>query len=163
VLAVVLACYAGIMIHNATQSAAANPSVGLAGWLQAHHLDYGLAGWADSSIETVASGGHVEVRPVRFYGGQLVTTEWESDTRWYDPRLHHANFVIVGGLNCGAGCGPTLDLTTEYGAPAATYQAQGNTIMVWHKNLLDHLPVLFWCGNVWPWHSPSAPSRRACR
>jgi hypothetical protein len=160
VLAVTLACYAGIMVHNATQAPAANPSVTLARWLQAHHLDYGLAGFWGAGIDTVASGGHVELRPVRIWGGQLVSTDWESDTRWYDPRLHDAGFAVLGTTACGDRC--RRDLTTEYGPPATTYQVQGHIIMVWHKNLLDHLPVLFWCSEGWPWGSENIPSTRPC-
>ena len=64
-LALVLASYIGITIYNATRPPAGNPSVPLATWLQAHHLDYGLAGFWGAGIDTVASGDHIRVRPVR--------------------------------------------------------------------------------------------------
>ncbi len=161
-LALLLAGYVGIMIYNASQPPAGNPSVPLATWLRTHHLDYGLAAFWGASIETVASGDHIRVRPVRLYKNQLVTTGWESDASWYDPHLHRANFVIASPNPDCSTCLGSAVLIKEYGPPAATYDVQGNVIMVWNKNLLDRLPVLFWCGQAWPWRTRSAPSRRAC-
>jgi hypothetical protein len=161
-LAVVLAGSVGIMIYNASRPPAPNPSVPLATWLQAHHLDYGLAGFWSASIETVASGDHIQVRPVRLHKNQLVAAAWESDASWYDPHLHYANFVIAPpSQNCPVCLGDAI-VTKEYGPPATTYHVEGNVIMVWNKNLLEHLPDLFWCGPSWPWRNPSTPSRQAC-
>ncbi len=161
-LALVLAGYIGIMIYNASRPPAGNPSVPLATWLQAHHLDYGLAAFWDAGIETVASGDHIRVRPVRLYKNQLVTTAWESDASWYDPHLHHASFVIASPSQDCSLCLRSAVVAEEYGPPAASYRVQGNIIMVWTRNLLQRLPVLFWCGRSWPWRAASAPSRRAC-
>jgi hypothetical protein len=161
-LAFLLAGYIGIMIYNATQPPAGNPSVPLATWLRTHHLGYGLASFWGASIETVASDDHVRVRPVRLYKNRLVTTAWESDASWYDPHLHHANFVIASPTQSCSSCVGSGVLAREYGPPAATYRVQGNVIMVWNKNLLERLPVRFWCGQSWPWRALSTPSRRAC-
>ncbi len=161
-LALLLAGYIGIMIHNASQPPAANPGVPLATWLRTHHLSYGLAGFWGAGIETVASGDQVRVRPVRRYGSQLVTTAWESDASWYDPHLHDANFVIASPDQGCTTCLSYAVVAKEYGPPAATYHVHGNIIMVWNKNLLERLPVLFWCRQAWPWLARSAPSGRAC-
>ena len=161
-LALLLAGYVGIMIYNVSRPSAGNPSVTLASWLEAHHLGYGLAGFWDAGIETVASGDHIQVRPVRLYENRLVTTAWESDASWYDPRLHRASFVIASPRRDCSVCLQPAVLTKEYGPSAATYLVQGSIIMVWHKNLLEGLPELFWCGQAWPWRNASAPSRQPC-
>jgi hypothetical protein len=161
-LALLMAGYVGIMIYNASQPPAGNRNVPLNTWLWTHHLGYGLAGFWSASIETVASGDDIRVRPVRLYNNQLVTTAWESDASWYDPHLHQANFVIASPSQDCSNCLPSAVLTKEYGRPAATYHVQGNVIMVWSTNLLERLPELFWCGQSWPWRAQSAPFRRPC-
>jgi hypothetical protein len=34
--------------------------------------------------------------------------------------------------------------------------------MVWHQNLLNYLPTLFWCGHSWPWGSDGKAQARPC-
>jgi hypothetical protein len=162
-LAVALACYLGVSIYNTTRPPAPNRSVGLAAWLQSHHLDYGLAGFWNASIETVASNEHVHVSPVRLYRHQVVTTPWETDASWYDRRRHYADFVIASPRrHCTGPCLAYPDVIRQYGPPSTTYRVNEDIIMVWHENLLDRLPVRFWCGQGWAWKVTAAPKPRPC-
>lgn len=102
----------------------------LASWLVAHHLDYGLAGYWDSSSVTVDSGGRVAVRAVN--PATLTPDLWMSDGTWYDPKLHDASFLILDG---------SLDsvpraVRSEFGAPRRSYHVGEYTIFVWNANLL---------------------------
>jgi len=66
--------------------------------------------------------------------GTLAPYQWETDDTDYDPALHYANFVVAGGPAGLPGMAGIAEHT--FGKPAQTYQADGYTIMVWHKNLL---------------------------
>jgi hypothetical protein len=104
----------------------------VAGFLAAHGLSYGLAGYWDANSTTVASGGKVAVRAVQLTSAGFAPKAWESDERWYDPGSHDASFLL---------------LTTRYnwiwaaqhyfGQPARIYYFGSDTIMVWNTNLLQ--------------------------
>jgi hypothetical protein len=163
-LSVVLVCYAGFLVGTAAQPAAPpSPQQALATWLRAHHLTYGMAGFWNASAVTVASGGHVQVRPVLSLNHQIATTLSESDASWYRPRLHDANFAIASKFRyCEGSCLTRADLRRNYGPPAATYQFDSYYVLVWNKNLLRNLPTYYWCGNVWPWNTPTTPTLTPC-
>jgi hypothetical protein len=161
-LAVVLVIYAGILGYNASKPPPVDPNRAVTAWLRAHHLSYGLAGFWHASIITVESAGHVQVRPARTYRGRLVTTLLESDASWYNPHLHDASFVIAAHWKaCNGTCLPAGDLTKTFGPPAAVYRVDNFRILVWHKNLLSHLRIMYWC-NGWPWENPAKSSPVSC-
>ena len=37
----------------------------------------------------------MQVRTIQTTGREMTTYAWESDSSWYDPAEHYANFVIV--------------------------------------------------------------------
>ena len=147
VLGVVLACYLAVLAHSVVQRPSYDPNRQLADWLQAHHLDYGLATYWNASVVTLDSGGRVQVRPVNWAPGpnRIVAVQWESVSSWFDPRLHDARFLVLPGPRTGCSSGtPGQWLATvraAYGPPAASYRAVGMVILVWHKNLLDHVSM----------------------
>jgi hypothetical protein len=162
-LAVVLACYAGLLASDAAQPPARSQDQLAASWLEAHHLTYGLAGFWEANSVTVDSGGRVRVRPVRMYRRQLVTTPWETSASWYDPRRHDASFVIwAPPASCANVCLSIADLHALFGPPAATYQVGSFRVLVWRANLLAGVQTRYWCGNAWAWSSPARPGIVPC-
>ena len=69
-MALVLACYGGILVSHAVQPPAPSENQLAASWLQAHHLNYGLAGYWQANSITVDDGDRVQIRPVRVLDGQ---------------------------------------------------------------------------------------------
>ncbi len=161
-LAAVLACFGAVLMFDAGQPAQASKAE-LARWLQAHHLSYGLAGYWQASTVTVASGDRVQIRPVRMYHHELVTTPEESDASWYDASRHDARFVIwAPRKSCQNVCLSMADLRAEFGPPAVIYRVASYRVLVWRKNLLTDLPTLSWCGHGWPWAAGVKPAPTQC-
>ena len=131
---------------TAEQSFHATPVAPLAAWLQAHGLTYGLGDYWDSSSVTLATGSQVQVRTVEVVtvpgasAPQVSFYAWETNTLWFDPARHYANFVIVD-LNSPDHVGtPVAHL---FGKPDTTYIVDGEwQVLVYSKNLLtDVLPA----------------------
>jgi hypothetical protein len=102
----------------------------LSTWLSAHGLHYGLAGYWDSSAVTVQSGNQVQVRTVQTT--KITTYAWESDSAWYDPAEHYANFVIVDPNES-----PNLaSVIRVFGQPASTHLVSRDKVLIYDKNLL---------------------------
>jgi hypothetical protein len=163
-LAVVLACSAWLLYTNAVKlpAKASTPQQQVASWLEAHHLSYGLAGFWNAGSVTVDSGNRIQVRPTRMFRDRLVATLSESDAAWYDPKLHAANFVIASSWGaCGGTCLSQGDLVKTFGPAVATYQVAGYQVLVWDKNILQHLRTLNWC-HGWPWNTPDKASPTSC-
>jgi hypothetical protein len=68
---------------------------GLASWLAAHQLGYGLAGYWQAASTTLASGGTVQLAPVQSGHEAVTRGGWETNSAWYDPRRHTATFVVL--------------------------------------------------------------------
>jgi hypothetical protein len=101
-------------------------------WLSAHGLHYGLGNYWNASGLTVQSGNVVQVRTIQTTGRQMTTYAWESDSAWYDPAKHYANFVIVAPDD-----NPTLaGVLRSFGKPAGTYIVSGDKVLIYDKNLL---------------------------
>jgi hypothetical protein len=164
-LAVVLVAY-GVMLADSAAKPAARPAGPqlISTWLEAHHLTYGLAGFWNATATTVASGDHVQVRPTIMLHHTLVTTLSESSADWYKPSLHDANFIISSTFRgCEGTCLAGPDLRTDFGQPTKVYHVDGYLVMVWrNENLLKKLPVVYWCGDVWPWKTTIMPSVTPC-
>ena len=132
-LAAVLACYGLLLFNNSRTPAPGNENVTMANWLKAHHLRYGLARYWHANSVTLLSGGQVKVRAITTQGNEFLLTHWNTDSSWYNPRLHKATFVILPANAWSS-------LRSVYGAvgrPATTYRLGLYVVMVWHKNLLN--------------------------
>jgi hypothetical protein len=106
----------------------------LGAWLEEHNLNYGLAGYWDSSPVTVYTGGRVSVRPIIPEPGGFLPRTWNARAQWFDASKNDARFVIAGQNQGG-------DLTeaqveNSFGKPAAVYEVDGHEIMVYNYNLL---------------------------
>jgi hypothetical protein len=135
VLGVVLACYLAALGYNAAQPSQPAGGQALAGWLAAHGLKQGLAGYWQANSTTLASGGRIVLAPVS--GGGADAYAWESKESWYDPAVWYANFVVtVSQPPQEARYAQPSVVRHVFGRPAHTYHFQQYTIMVWNKNLL---------------------------
>ena len=135
----VLAGYTAGFGYELAQPSAPPANTGLASWLVAHHLSYGLSGYWTSSSVTVDSGQRVKVRALMQY--TLEDDLWMSNKSWYDPRLHYANFVVLDSAPGNFSYWEPIGLIQKnFGRPAKTYHTGSYTIMVWHQNLLKDIP-----------------------
>jgi hypothetical protein len=134
----VAAGYLGTLAYGAAQPSVPPANEPLAGWLLAHGLTDGLAGYWQADSTTLASEGRVQVSGVTVApDGELVPYEWETDDASYNPSLHDATFMVAGGP-------AQLPLAQSaalraFGRPRRIYRYDGYTIMVWDTNLLRRL------------------------
>jgi hypothetical protein len=157
-LSAVFAILAIFLIHNAATPAQTNPNAKVAVWLQQHHLTYGLAGYWNASSVTAETGGNIKVRPVRTFQDQVVAANFETDSYWYDPSQHYANFVIRTTKSCGNLCLTMKGLNGAFGQPAHTYDVGPYIVFVYTKNLLPSVRYVSFCGSAWPWVAHGTPS-----
>jgi hypothetical protein len=140
VLAIGLACYLGALGYNDSQPIQAPWHQDLAGWLEAHHLTSGLAGYWESNITTLDSGGQIRLAPLT--AGGATADPYESDSSWYNPAVSQANFIVSVSW-------PPADVSlinpnvirAQFGPPVRTYHFKEYTIMVYGYNLLALLNV----------------------
>jgi hypothetical protein len=120
--------------------AAPPQGAGLARWLAARHLEYGLAGYWDANVTTLDSGGQVRLRSVAANGNQVVTGDWEVQSRWYDPAGHDANFIVLVLAPPGYKRYVSIaSVRQTFGQPARIYYLGSYTICVFNQNLLADL------------------------
>ncbi len=119
----------------------ARPAQGqqLAGWLAAHRLDYGLAGYWQAASTTLASGGSVQLVPIQSGNETVTRGGWETNSAWYDPLRHTATFVVLPPGAPGLGYPWSFDVRAAFGQPARVYPAGPYTVLVWNRNLLAGL------------------------
>jgi len=159
VLGAVLVALAVFLGANATWPSQVNPNRQVAIWLQQHHLRYGLAAYWNASAVTVETGGNVKVRPVRTYQAKVVTTNFQTDSTWYDPHKHYANFVIwLPKEHCFDFCLSKVGLKSTFGRPARVINVGTFKVLIYHKNLLTSVRELSWCGEIWPWRAYTTPA-----
>ena len=131
VTAAILAGYALSLAITMSAPSAPPDNARLAGWLLAHHLDYGLGAYWDGNITTLDAGGRVHVVVVGFRGDRCYPVLLEAQASDYDPRLHDATFIVqtpaVGAIY------------RVFGTPAHAYRVDGDKVLVWHKNLLKEV------------------------
>ena len=151
-LAVVLACYAAALGFDVAQPSVPAYDQPLASWLVEHDFSYGLSNYYTGNITTLDSGGRVHLVAVSWGADKSVPRAYQSDSSWYDPRLHYANFVVNNSADRPLAIIPSGDLVKAFGRPARTYHEGPYTIMVWNKNLLADLgqPAREGPGNVGP-------------
>ena len=119
-----------------------DPLQPLAGWLEAHNLTYGLAGYWNAPPITVYSGGKVQVRQVYLNSTGFLPKVWGAKQQWYEASENDARFVV-------AQQSPRGDMTqaaviSSFGKPAAIYQVDGYSVLVYDYNLLtkETVPVV---------------------
>jgi hypothetical protein len=138
-LSIVLAGYLAALGYAATRPP--QPGVGqdLSGWLSHHGLTYGLAVYGLASPTTLAADNSLAVRPVITETARLAPGPHEFDVNWYDPRAHHANFVVL--LNTPGPLDPMTigQITAGFGPPTHVYHYKNYEILTWRKNLLADL------------------------
>ena len=138
-LAVAAACYVAALGYGMAQPQASNPEQALVGWLEAHHLSTGLGTFTEDNVTTLDSGGRVRLLTVSWLPSGGVPRAYQSTISWYDPRTHHANFVLTSTADGWTDLIPRAEILALAGPPAHTYHFQTFTIMVWNKNLLADL------------------------
>jgi hypothetical protein len=151
-LAVLLACYTAALGFDAAQPDIPAHDQALADWLVAHHFTYGLSNYYEGNITTLDSDGRVQLVTVSWGAHRSVPRAYQSESSWYDPQLHYANFVVNTGADQPPAIIPPRDLRNAFGPPAEIYHDGPYTIMVWNKNLLADLgrPPKKGPGNVGP-------------
>jgi hypothetical protein len=138
-LTALLACYVAALGYGVAQPAVPGHSQDLADWLVAHHFTGGLASYDEGNILSLDSGGKVQVRVVSWLPGGPVPRLYQSETSWFDPSTHYANFVLVPKVDGLPQVIPRQEIVAAFGPPVATYQYGPYTIMAWNKNLLAEL------------------------
>ena len=138
-LAVALAGYTAALGFDVAQPAIPAHDQSLADWLVAHDFKYGLSNYFEGNITTLDSGGRVRLVAVSWGVHESVPRAYQSDSSWYDPRLHYANFVVNTGADRPQAIIPARDLDNAFGPPAKVYHDGPYTILVWNKNLLADL------------------------
>ena len=115
-LAVVLACYAAALGFDVAQPSVPAYDQPLAGWLVEHGFSYGLSNYYTGNITTLDSGGRVHLVAVSWGADKSVPRAYQSDSSWYDPRLHYANFVVNNSADRPLAIIPSGDLVKAFGA-----------------------------------------------
>jgi hypothetical protein len=138
-LAVVLACYLAALGYSVAQPSRPAMTQDLADWLVAHHLTYGLSSYGIANTTTLASGGAVSVRSVRFYNSDAGAGPYEFDQNWYDPSRHNASFVVV--MNPPVPLDPIApwQVRNRFGPPSHVYEFGPYVILTYDTNLLTDL------------------------
>ena len=120
----------------ASNPAPRTPWAPLTSWLSAHGLKNGLGGYWDGSAVTLQSGNQVQVRTVEVNGRKITPYPWETNTLWFQPSRHYANFVIIDLSNHDLG--PAA--ARFFGKPASTYRVGQNwEVLRYNKNVLKEV------------------------
>lgn len=133
---------AGPALGPAQSDGRSAPTAPLTSFLQAHGLRYGIAGYWEASVVSLQSSAKVEVRSVVVAREPHTSTWeirapwWETNALWYDASRYDATFAI-GDVKGGY---PAAAFEQVFGRPAATYRVRNWLILVYHANLLRHLP-----------------------
>ena len=121
----------------AARSPATAPTAPVTAWLEAHGLTYGLAGYWNSSVITLHSGGQVQARAVVIQGSRVIRYDWETDTQWFDPSRHDATFLITD--LAGIGLSPWAE--HYFGKPSQIVRVSHWAILIYPRNLLTQVAV----------------------
>jgi len=111
----------------------------LASWLTARHLTTGLGSYAEGNSLILDSGATLQVYAPATWRGAVHPGTQETKATEFDPRLHHADFVVTTGQDGPGFYIPPRRIIADFGQPARTYHYETWTIMVWNKNLLTEL------------------------
>ena len=139
VLGAGLAVMVAALAYTDVQPTPAPDNTSLATWLEAHDLTSGLAGYWESNITTLSTGGRVRLAAVT--NGGTTAEPYESDAAWYDPAQFQANFIVsLAGSPDVSPVSPAL-VRAWYGTPQQVYTFDGYTVMVYDYNLLTRVTV----------------------
>jgi hypothetical protein len=137
-LAVGIICYL-LTLGPAITGAALRPAnQSLTAWLESHQLTSGIGGYWQTNSVIFDSGGRITMRPVNGgKGGRPVVKLWETDTTTLNPATNSANFLVIGTGHQAATPPVTVKgAEAKFGKPSHIYHYEGDTILVWNKNLL---------------------------
>jgi hypothetical protein len=155
VLTLALCGYLAGLVYEVRQPAVPAQNQAIVGWLEAHHLKYGLSGYWGANVVSLTSGGHVKIRPLnrttpllpadKKHGGLQPAVQLVQP-QWFDPDRETANFVLFFPTSPGSepftgftglvGFTSVANATNQFGRPAKVYHFERYTILVWNKNLL---------------------------
>jgi hypothetical protein len=141
VLGVWLACSLAALSYAATWAPKTVSNQALATWLAGHGYKEGLSTYWQANSTTVLSGGKVMVADVSAPGSSV--RPYETDSAWYNPATHRANFVISTPLEQGLS---TSQVRKDFGTPAHEYHVGDYAVMVYNYNLLTRLSGRSWPG-----------------
>jgi len=123
----------------ASQPTQTSGRAGLIAWLEANGLHYGLGGYWDASEMALESANQVQIRAINgghgANGYRISLYPWETNTLWFDPANHYANFVVLNLSNLHF----SATLLKVFGKPVRTHTISTWEIFVYHENLLTHL------------------------
>lgn len=116
------------------------PQQSVVQYLEANHLDHGLAEYWSASVTTAASEGRVRVLPVSGVTGRIGPIVALTKTTWFDDD-QYANYLIVDNLPVGGQDGGVDQATAirTFGEPARIVHVDGDTILIWNHNILPDL------------------------
>ncbi|MGH3167036.1 MAG: hypothetical protein ACRDN0_14255 [Trebonia sp.] len=149
VLAAGLAVMLAALAYAGIQPKAAPAHMGLATWLQAHHLTSGLASYWYANITTLSTQGRV--RLVAVVKGGTTAEPYESYAGWYNPARYRADFIVSYDKKVGSSPVEPSVVWARYGRPARVYHYEGFTIMMYNYNLLTRVTVP---AGPWPGYRP---------
>jgi hypothetical protein len=131
--------YLAFMALSLRTPVAPSPEAELAGFLQRHHLEYGVATYWQASTVTVESGGRVRVRAFLPTQPQPTAYVWESEGSWYDPNVpgNDARFAIQDTLDPRSVDRGAIE--SSFGTPSEEFRVGRYEIFVWDRNLLSDL------------------------
>lgn len=138
-LLIVLAGYLISLVRVVVQPPVPAQNAALVAWLSAHHLDSGLSGYWQANGATLEDEG-VQIRALAIAGDTVVRGDWETQSNWYNPARHQANFVVLTDSSPGGSMFPSVSaVRATFGQPASIYYVGPYAILVWDKNLLTML------------------------
>ena len=143
-LAVVMLGYMLTLAINMVPATAPAANGELSTWLAEHGYEYGLGNYWLANSVTLASGNHVRVRAATPGRSHMVPYRWESQSSWYNPTCHTANFVALISVPRSS---PNYQwegywvgqMRQTFGQPARTYHFGRYTVLAWNYNLLTRL------------------------
>ncbi len=117
----------------ATQPLDVPATTKLTAWLEAHHLQDGLAGYWDADSATVQAHDKVMIHDIDLRkGGGLALPGYEASKFWYDPSRHDATLVVP---SC-TGSTRSPPSRGTWGRQAATHRIGNYIVLIYRKNLL---------------------------
>lgn len=119
--------------HDLNQSPAKQPATELAAFLEQHHLTVGVGDYWSSSIVTLASDGHVVIRPVITNPKKaIVRYERQSTAGWYGSVPFQ--FLVYNVKRPWRGINAVTAITT-FGRPKIGYDVGNYRVIVWRHPL----------------------------
>jgi hypothetical protein len=139
-LAVVLLGYLLTLAVNMIPAAAPAANGELSAWLAHHGYKYGLGNYWLANSVTLASGNQVRIRAATTGPSHMIPYRWESQSSWYNPSCHTANFVALISVPRSSENYRWVDqMMRTFGQPTRIYRFGRYTVMAWNYNLLTRL------------------------